>query len=205
MGQWPPATQKVWEGPFGDGVLPCLDPWDSVRLRAASEYWNVPGKSQIAIQSLSLRKRSRRARSFGCEEYEHNITPGLASQRDCVLTATKVVLSNQRGLRQYVNGRGPKDPTVRREGTREPRIRGAISCCGLSRQPQARSGQTVGEVRPTSLPSSSTVFTVGAGLHWTTSKTTQMQFLDKLMTSIVVQRPVPGRDSPDNCGGSVVA
>ena len=67
------------------------------------------------------------------------------------------VLWNQRGLHQCEKGRGPKDPTVRREATREPRRRGAICCCGLSRQPQARSGQTVGEDRPTSLPSSSTV------------------------------------------------
>ena len=27
----------------------------------------------------------------------------------------------------------------------------------------------------------------------------QMQFLDKLMTSVVIQRLVPGRDSADNC------
>ena len=33
----------------------------------------------------------------------------------------------------------------------------------------------------------------------------QMQFLDKLMTSVVVQRLVPGRDGADNCGGSAVA
>ena len=32
-----------------------------------------------------------------------------------------------------------------------------------------------------------------------------MQFLDKLMRSVVVQRLVPGRVSADNCGGSTVA
>ena len=32
----------------------------------------------------------------------------------------------------------------------------------------------------------------------------QMQFLDKLMTSVVVQRLVPGRVGADNCGGSAV-
>ena len=32
-----------------------------------------------------------------------------------------------------------------------------------------------------------------------------MQLLDKLMTSVVVQRLVPGRDSADNCGGAAVA
>ena len=51
---------------------------------------------------------------------------------------TDVLLSNQRGLQQYEKGRGPEDPTVRREGTREPRRRGAICCCGLSRQPPSR-------------------------------------------------------------------
>ena len=35
------------------------------------------------------------------------------------------ILSNQRGLHQCEKGRGPKDPTVRRAGTREPRRRGA--------------------------------------------------------------------------------
>ena len=33
----------------------------------------------------------------------------------------------------------------------------------------------------------------------------QIQLLDKLMTSVVVQRPVPGCDSADNCGGAAVA
>ena len=89
------------------------------------------------------------------------------------------MLSNQRGLRQYEKGRRPKDPTARREGTREPRRRGAICCCGLSRQPQARSGQTVGEVRPTSLPSSSTVVTV----LWRC-----LQFLDKFDTPVTPAR-----------------
>ena len=59
---------------------------------------------------------------------------------------------------------------LRREGTREPWRRGAMGCCGLSRQPQARGGQTVGEDRPTSLPSSSAVVTGSAGLHWTDAK-----------------------------------
>ena len=36
--------QKVWEGPFWEGFWPCLEPWGSVRLHAASTYWNVPGK-----------------------------------------------------------------------------------------------------------------------------------------------------------------
>ena len=134
-------------------------------------------------------------------------TPGWHPEEKATLvTATQPtkVLSNQRGLRQYEKGRGPKDPTVRREGTREPRRRGAICWCGLSRQPQARTGQTVGEVRPTSLPSSSTVVTVSAGLHFNdwclvvTVQTTvevpqllgvpveipQVQFLDKFDTPV---------------------
>ena len=36
--------QKMWEGPFCEGVWPCVDPWDSVRLRTACTYWNVAGK-----------------------------------------------------------------------------------------------------------------------------------------------------------------
>ena len=36
--------QKMWDGPFLEGVWPCLDSWDSVRLRTASTYWNIPGK-----------------------------------------------------------------------------------------------------------------------------------------------------------------
>ena len=36
--------QKMWEGPFWEGVWPCLDPLDSVRLRTASTYWNISGK-----------------------------------------------------------------------------------------------------------------------------------------------------------------
>ena len=36
--------QLLWEKPIWEGVLPCLDPWDSVCLRTASVEWNVPGK-----------------------------------------------------------------------------------------------------------------------------------------------------------------
>ena len=36
--------QKMWEGPHWEGVWPCLDPWDVVRLRTSSSYWNVPVK-----------------------------------------------------------------------------------------------------------------------------------------------------------------
>ena len=34
----------MWEGPFWEGVWPCLDPWDSERLRTASTFWTGPGK-----------------------------------------------------------------------------------------------------------------------------------------------------------------
>ena len=30
---------KMWEGPYWEGVWPCLDPWDVVRLRTSSSYW----------------------------------------------------------------------------------------------------------------------------------------------------------------------
>ena len=82
--------------------------------------------------------------------------------------------------------------TLRRELTREPRRRGAICCCGLSRQPQARSGQTVGEVRPMSLPSSSTVVTVSAGLHWTDAK-------HKVPPTSFSPQTVPGFSSSTKC------
>ena len=31
----------LWEGPYWEGVCPCLDPWDVVRLRTSSSSWNV--------------------------------------------------------------------------------------------------------------------------------------------------------------------
>ena len=34
--------QKMWEGPHWEGVWPCLDPRDVVRLRTSSSYWNDP-------------------------------------------------------------------------------------------------------------------------------------------------------------------
>ena len=37
--------QKMWEGMFWEFVWPCLDPWDSVRVRTASTHWNVPWKN----------------------------------------------------------------------------------------------------------------------------------------------------------------
>ena len=64
-------------------------------------------------------------------------------EKSTLVTATRGVLSNQRGLHQCEKGRGPKDPTVRGAGTREPRRRGAICCCELSRQPQVRRVWTV--------------------------------------------------------------
>ena len=40
----PGIVPKMWESQFWEGVWPYLDPWDSVRLRAASAHWNVPGE-----------------------------------------------------------------------------------------------------------------------------------------------------------------
>ena len=48
--QWPAVVwaprfcKRCGKGRFWEGVWPCLDPWDSVRLRTASTCWNVPGK-----------------------------------------------------------------------------------------------------------------------------------------------------------------
>ena len=40
---WVPRFCKICgKGPIGKAS--CLDPWDSVRLRTASTFWNVPGK-----------------------------------------------------------------------------------------------------------------------------------------------------------------
>ena len=36
--------QKMWEGPYWEGVWPHLDPWDVVRLRTSSRVWNIPEK-----------------------------------------------------------------------------------------------------------------------------------------------------------------
>ena len=36
--------QKMLEGPYREGLWPCLEKWEIVRLRTSSSYWNVPGK-----------------------------------------------------------------------------------------------------------------------------------------------------------------
>ena len=36
--------QKMWDGPYQEGFWPCRDPWDIVRLRTPSSYWNVRGE-----------------------------------------------------------------------------------------------------------------------------------------------------------------
>ena len=37
-------VSKLWDKPLWEKVWSYLDPWDSVRLRTASTYWNDPGK-----------------------------------------------------------------------------------------------------------------------------------------------------------------
>ena len=75
--------QEMWEGTFWEGVWPCLDPWDSVRLctvclpigtsrgsmgRTASPFSSLSRMSWWWLQTtcrptpLSLRKRSWRVR-----------------------------------------------------------------------------------------------------------------------------------------------
>ena len=76
-------------------------------------------------------------------------------------------------------GGGPKTPLYEGQGPENPGVVAAFCCCGLSRQPQTRSGQTVGEDRPTSLPSSCTVVTV----LWRC-----LQFLDKFDTPVTPAR-----------------
>ena len=35
---------EMWKKPLWERVWPCLDPWDSARLRTASTHWNIPKK-----------------------------------------------------------------------------------------------------------------------------------------------------------------
>ena len=44
--------QKMWEGPFWEGVWPCLDPMDGVCLRPAS--WERPEEVRAARRALFL-------------------------------------------------------------------------------------------------------------------------------------------------------
>ena len=39
--------QKMREGPYWEGVWPCLDPWDTVRLRTAIHLLDVPGNVPV--------------------------------------------------------------------------------------------------------------------------------------------------------------
>ena len=41
--QWACSCVAQALRPFWDFVWPCMDTWDSVRLRTASTHWNVPG------------------------------------------------------------------------------------------------------------------------------------------------------------------
>ena len=52
---WAPRfCKRCGKGRFGEGVWPCLDPWDSVRLRTASTCWNAPGEVWAAWRALFL-------------------------------------------------------------------------------------------------------------------------------------------------------
>ena len=37
-------SEKVWEGPWWEGMWPFLDPWDVVEMRMTASSWNVPSK-----------------------------------------------------------------------------------------------------------------------------------------------------------------
>ena len=65
-------------------------------------------------------------------------TPGWHPEETEALTANKRVTLEPAWTAAYETEREPKDPTVQRDGTREPWRRGAICCCGLSRQPPFR-------------------------------------------------------------------
>ena len=91
----------------------------------------------------------------------------------------KEVLSTHRGLQHTKRGRGPKTPLSEGKGPENPGVVAPFAFAGLSRQPHARGAQTVDEVRPTSLPSSSTAVTV----LWR-----RLQFLDKFVTLVTPDR-----------------
>ena len=101
--------------------------------------------------------------------------PGLASRRErglnCQQTCysrTSVDCSIRKGAGAQrphcAKGRDPRTPASWRHLLL--RVVAATACAQRS---------DVWEVRPMSLPSSSTVFTVGAGLHWTASEMSYLQ------------------------------
>ena len=181
-----------------------------------------PWVSGYLLRAMADRARGRRPdnRPRGDDS-----DPGLASRRESDLGnchATDKGTLKPAWTASVRKGAGAQRPhCAKGRGPENPGVVAPFCCCGLSRQPPARSGQTVGEVRPSSLPSSSAVviqfidnelnFPAVLRRHGThrptfqkTDEFPQMQFLDKLMTSVAVQRLVPGRDSADNCGGSAV-
>ena len=92
-------------------------------------------------RAMADREQGRRPENRPCGD---DSVPGMPARRERGLNCHRTEYS--RTSVDCINakmGGGPKDPTVRREGTREPRRRGAICCCGLSRQPQVRRVWTV--------------------------------------------------------------
>ena len=61
----PRFSKRMWEGPYWEGVWPCLDPWDSVRLHTASTRCRWWLQKRCCQTLLSLRKRSRRYALIG--------------------------------------------------------------------------------------------------------------------------------------------
>ena len=168
----------VWYRPLED-VVAC-SPTLGESYRRAITQGPIIERGFTRISRAGIPKRTR-----------PKLPPKMYSQTSVDCVSTK-------------RGWGPKTPLCEGKGPENPGVVAPSCCCGLSRKPQARSGQTVEEVRPTSLPSSSTVVTVRAGLHFNdwclvvTVQTTvevpqllgvpveipQVQFLDKFDTPV---------------------
>ena len=69
---------KMWDTPLWEGVWPCLDPWDSVRLRTASTHRNVQQSNSLVELSeqrslplaVTFKERDKR------KEGERRLKPG---------------------------------------------------------------------------------------------------------------------------------
>ena len=69
--------QKMWDGPFWEGVWPCLDPWDSVRLR-------TPRKCGPAWRALFL-SLSRREPVVALHDVSSNSFVSAETLKACAL------------------------------------------------------------------------------------------------------------------------
>ena len=116
-------------------------------------------------------------------------TPGWHPEETEALTARRGTLKPAWSASTHSEGKGPEDPGQRVQDSLFP--------------------LTVPRIQFTDRVLILHVMLRRRGTHSGTVQKTdefpQMQFLEKLMTSVVVQRLVPGRVGADNCGGSAGA